>query len=100
MAAERIAAEMKEAAAREIRALPEQFRVTRKATTLRRQNISPRSQGFNPAAGEEFGIKPSLYAYPPHPVHPKRVDLGWMPRLKCRRPGLLYEILNPLAVRY
>ena len=74
-----VTAEMKDRAAREIRAL--QGQVPGLLETSYGANISPRSQGFTHGGVMKFRDKAALDAYSPNPVHQKLVD--WlMPLLK------------------
>jgi hypothetical protein len=74
-----VTAEMKDRAAREIRAL--QGQVPGLLETSYGANISPRSQGFTHGGVMKFRDKAALDAYSPNPVHQKVVD-GLMPLLK------------------
>ena len=74
-----VAEDMKEKAAREIRAL--QGQIPGLMETSYGANISARSQGYTHGGVMKFRDKAALDAYPPHPVHQKLVD--WlMPLLK------------------
>ena len=71
--------EMKDRAAREIRAL--QGQIPGLVETSYNANISPRSQGFTHGGVMKFRDKAALDAYNTHPVHQKLVQ--WlMPLLK------------------
>lgn len=71
--------EMKQRAAREIRAL--QGQIPGLLETSYGANISPRGQGFTHGGVMKFKDKAALEAYTPHPVHAKLV--AWlMPLLK------------------
>jgi Stress responsive A/B Barrel Domain len=75
-----VTAEMKNRAAREIRAL--QGQVPGLLETSYGTNISSRSQGFTHGGVMKFRDKAALDAYSPNPVHQKLVD--WlMPLLKA-----------------
>ena len=83
-----VTAELKERAAREIRAL--QGQIPGLLETSYGTNVSPRSQGFTDGGVMKFRDKAALDAYSPHPVHQKLVD--WlMPLLKVAAE-LDYEI--------
>jgi hypothetical protein len=74
-----VTVEMKDRAAREIRAL--QGQIPGLLETSYGANISPRSQGFTHGGVMKFRDKAALDAYSPHPVHQRLVD--WlMPLLK------------------
>jgi hypothetical protein len=74
-----VTAEMRDRAAREIRAL--QGQVPGLLETSYGTNISLRSQGFTHGGVMKFRDKAALDAYSPNPVHQKLVD--WlMPLLK------------------
>ncbi len=74
-----VTSEMKDRAAREIRAL--QGQIPGLLETSYGANVSPRSQGFTHGGVMKFRDKAALDAYSPNPVHQKLVD--WlMPLLK------------------
>jgi hypothetical protein len=83
-----VTAEMKDRAAREIRAL--QGQVPGLLETSYGTNISPRSQGFTHGGVMKFRDKAALDAYSPHLVHQKLVD-SLMPLLKVAAE-LDYEV--------
>src|SRR5438309_10169705 len=66
-----VTAEMKERAAREIRAL--QGQIPGLLETSYGANVSPRSPGFTHGGAMKSRDKAAPDAYSPHPVHQKRV---------------------------
>ena len=83
-----VTAEMKDRAAREIRALHGQ--IPGLLETSYNANVSPRSRGFTHGGVMKFRDKAALDAYTTHPVHEKLVQ--WlMPLLKIAAE-LDYEI--------
>jgi hypothetical protein len=83
-----VTAEMKERAAREIRAL--QGQIPGLLETSYGTNVSPRSQGFTHGGVMKFRDKAALDAYTPHPVHQKLVD--WLLPLLKLAAELDYEM--------
>jgi hypothetical protein len=80
--------EMKERAAREIRAL--QGQIPGLIETSYGANISPRSQGFTHGGVMKLKDKAALNAYNTHPVHEKLVQ--WLRPLLKLAAELDYEI--------
>lgn len=80
--------ELKQRAAREIRAL--QGQIPGLLETSYGTNISPRGQGFTHGGVMKFKDKASLEAYTPHPVHARLVD--WLRPLLKVAAELDYEI--------
>jgi Stress responsive A/B Barrel Domain len=80
--------EMKERAAREIRAL--QGQITGLLETSYGANISPRGQGFTHGGVMKFKDKSALEAYTPHPAHAKLV--AWLMPLLKLAAELDYEV--------
>ena len=83
-----VSEELKERAAKEIRAL--QGQIPGLLDTSYGANISPRSQGFTHGGVMKFVDKPALLAYSPHPVHQKLVN--WLKPLLKLAAELDYEI--------
>src|SRR6266446_5923032 len=87
-----VTSEMKDRAAREIRAL--QGQIPGLLETSYGANVSPRSQGFAHGGVMKFRDKAALYAYSPQPLLQKLV--GWMRRLRIK--GALTPNFLPPAV--
>ena len=81
-------AEMKERAAREIRAF--QGQIPGLLETSYGENVSARSQGFTHGGVMKFRDKAALDAYSPHPTHQKLLD--WLKPLLKTAAELDYQI--------
>jgi len=84
----RVTEEMKERAAREIRAL--QGQIPGLLETSYGANISARSQGFTHGGMMKFRDRAALDAYSPHPVHQTLLD--WLKPLLKVAAELDYEM--------